>query len=1297
MKSHWLKLILFLFVLQISSFAANYLLYQLDNRPFTLRNTSGTTGDNIYGDINVTGAPIMCVAKSNHPTQCDWSYSGYLYNATGLYLTDSSDHAFITNSSQAKLVIPTDATITKAYLYWSGHVYGTTATQSAYNSATANFNSVTFQTPDGVDHNVTAADDGNHVNKYTYINNINGTHGFRLFYQAIADVTSLVQNGGYDPTKSNQMSFTVGNLKATAGADTPLYEPLISTDNVYWGPMGGWSLVVEYTRPVASGQKYKNVSIFDGFKFIVPNFGGQTVNVDINVSGFLTPLSTTPTGTFAFYTMGSERQITGERVQIANKSGTLNNLYNSLNLVGSQLNDTISLNGTTLNHDFNPGIDLDTFEVSTSCKTSGGATVACLDRNQTSTSLRLGITSGSNSSDQSIPGMIALSLDIYQPNISSFLKESNTSITQQLNPGDTVKYTLDFNNSGTEAASKVTIYDTFSSTSGGDMLLNIIDRNSTAMLNSIRLYPYGQTAHCAIGSTDPACATLSKDANCSVDYADNNTSKATKVWCNIPYMAVNDRYIMTFNATIRSDYNQSLPEQNVTNVAYSQYYNAETGELVTQQGQSNINTAGTVGGATPYAGKLDVVDYFDNTYSYNSPVGLKTKVAGNTNTTLTAVYLGTDASNYHPSIYTGGTYDMLVLFTLSDDSCTENNPISSSGDVTATFVSGANQYTAVSNPFTVISKAKKIGRVKANFIDWNKINFSGWNGNNCVSHASINGNLKGVPECINGNSDKITNMFTYDVSTCVTAVGSYQAPCDSNAYNASGSKGNIYPQKYNNTYGCLMCLSDAVNGANNCSQDNFAIRPNKFIIDSTSTNFPNLLRAARPYNASFTAVDASNVATLDYNQTAGNLTTNSTKWLNTSPYTVNGTNGVTLPYAGDVDVSTVNFLNGLSQTGSAFKYADVGMMDMNVTDQNWAAVDADDTPGDCSATGRYICGDVNVTFIPDHFDFNTTTIINNDGPAIATNQFTYLSNQLDQMAARIQGTLRSLNADNNVTLNFGAAPLWENNVTVTPSVHTSAYIYPDANVSGITSMAIGFSSGVKDINWSETNSSKYLRFNFQRDANRSVDPFVTSISDMNLSVNSHYTQSVTGRDSSADINGSQIGANSGSATFLYGRTHAPRYRYIGNTGNAQIFYEVYCDTAGNKSLLPAGSIGDSDSVNWYLNINHIYSSDGNITAIAEKNSLGKVTGTLPTTSSFGSSSTTLLYNATQGYPYKTTMQVTPSGWLVYDPYNIGATTNDFDVEFYQGATNWTGHHDNNTTVDELQNQTNKPTSKRILW
>jgi hypothetical protein len=1249
-----------------------------NERAFTMRNTNGVTGDNIYGDFNITGAPILCVTKANG--QCDWTYNGYLANASSKFLTDVSTAQIALNSSSADLTIPIDATITKAYLYWSGHIHGTTATQAAYDAAIAGYNSVILQTPDNTNHTVTAnISDNTKVNYYTYLNDTTNTKGFRLFYQATADVTDVIKNGGYNGT--NKKTFTVGNIKVTQGPDDQMYEPEVGA-NVLWGPMGGWSLIVEYERPVASGQKYKNVSIFDGFQFLLPPTN-QDKQIDINISGFLTPLSQTPTGSLAFYTMGSERKITGEKVQIANKSGTLNDLFNSVNVVGAQLNDTMTINGTMISagRDFNPGIDLDLYNIATSCKNSGGAAVACIDKNQTSTTIRLGIHNTNNTSDQSFPGMIAFSTDIYSPDISAFRKDSNTSSTQKLNPGDGVQYTLDFNNSGTEAAEKITIYDTFSSTVGGDMLLSVIDRNATVLKNSIRLKLASEANyHCAIGSTDPACASLSKDANCSVDYANNDTAQATKIWCNIPYMAVNDRYLMQFSVKVRSDYNQSS-EANVTNIAYSDYYNAATHEHITVIGRSNINTAGVVGGLMPYGGKIDVVDLFDNTYDYNILTGLKTKIAAQPNTQLTAVYLGIDPANYLPTIYSGATYDMLVLFRLSDDTCTENSPISTSGDVQATFGHNTSQYTAVSNLFTMVAKAKQIARVKAYFIDWNRISFSSFNGNNCVSNSGMTGNLKGVPQCLNGNNDKISPLFpTYDVSVCVTAVGTSAAACDSNAYDASGSKGNISPAQYNNAFGCLMCLSDAVNGVNNCSRDTFAIRPDKFVINLNPIASVNLLKSGEDNNILLHAYQyGANTDTLDYNQTSSNITVTGIKRMPTAPYDVNATLNGTASFT-----NTFNLANGVSIGNAFMTFNDVGKISLDLNDTNWAAVDAD--VGDTILADRTIQGEGNFTFIPYQFTASAIQIVDS-----RNGSFTYVSNDLN-MSAKFDLIVTSQNKQGGTTLNF-ASGLYEQPLSVMPSVIDT--IRGNANESNITAASIGFAAGVNHLAWNDANNSKVLKFNFARDSANPINPFEVNATEANLSISAVYTDTgwsdVTIENNTTNKAGATNGT-AGNAVFLYGRADAPDYRFSNNPGCGRIFYEFY-NTVPNNPIITATfggtmpPLSESPDANWYKNTFHAVATDGNVTATTNGEiTVNNTNGCLAPAPGGGFEKRGFTYSGVKGYPFRGTVQLNASNWL-------NVIGNNFGVEFYKAGT-WVGEQKANTVSDQ---NAETISNRRIMW
>ena len=110
----------------------------------------------------------------------------------------------------------------------------------------------------------------------------------------------------------------------------------------------------------------------------------------------------------------------------------------------------------------------------------------------------------------------------------------------------------------------------------------------------------------------------------------------------------------------------------------------------------------------------------------------------------------------------------------------------------------------------------------------------------------------------------------------------------------------------------------------------------------------------------------------------------------------------------------------------------------------------------CDSNGTYICGDKNVTYIPDRFDFNELNITNNNGNP---GTFTYIANEHTQMGGRIHTQIRALNKNGNVTQNFAAFPMWENNMTVTPVVNVAAYLYPDANETNISNLLLGFGTG----------------------------------------------------------------------------------------------------------------------------------------------------------------------------------------------------------------------------------------------
>ena len=731
-------------------------------------------------------------------------------------------------------------------------------------------------------------------------------------------------------------------------------------------------------------------------------------------------------------------------------------------------------------------------------------------------------------------------------------------------------------------------------------------------------------------------------------------------------------------------------------------------------------------------GFVDAVDssYSDATYTDANGPDITTKISGKGSYNFDAVYLGEDNSGvetYNPT----GTFSslpMTIEVTVADQSC-ENGKVLMADDGSPfgwiEIPVGSDSGTTIS-PVTMPANAMSTARLKLQALDWNSL-FNSLNVSNSCKNSSTHGSLCGVPSCL-GSAQQANEAFPPDgnatnqliLTECygLASDGSGSidstSPCNSSNFNGNcgGVKvsGTIIPSKYDNKVGCLSCILNKL-AESTCSEDLFSIRPEKFTITSSENSYPDLLRAAEDYNVTITATDYLNsTATQDYNQTSSYISTSGvTKWTKTG--TIDNTlNGV-------ASLTDFNITNGVADSNATFTYSDVGEITLEIQDINWSSVDSEDTIGDCSETGRYICGDMNTTFIPHHFSFVNPSITNNNGNP---GTFTYLANLVDgntstyNMAARVNTLVEARNKLDAVTQNFkNGSNFYENNVSLSITVVDN--VHGDANVTSINNSLLGFgvdngdSNGTRTLTWDESNTSKVLRFNFPRAIDIALNPFDVNGSDLNISINSLYTG--TAPEGSATI----IDDNSGketaihSVTMLYGRTHAGRQRYEGASGNVNIYFEAYCfDAAHNtvaceKNRLPNGTTSkNSSDIRWFINYNHNTTSDGLTGTAVEHNSIGKVSETAQTTTNSPNAKVqktlTYWYNGANTndnqYPYKTTMENNASSWLIYNNYDSSVSTNEFPVEFEKASTGWSGEQDTTTTtIDTGVTKTNR----RSMW
>lgn len=363
-------------------------------------------GLKLFGDFASTGDSVLC--QNNGSGGCNNNYSGYLYNSNLIYKNEGS---MTLNSASSVLTLPANVAGTEiewAGLYWQGHIADKDATKYATSTMVQNRGNVSFRLPDGTTQNVTA----DKVWYHDFWGDTTGSGiGFRSFYQGYKDVTADVKAHLVGGTLQ---TFTVGNIKANNGADWMAYayvSPGVEGSSFQFGFWGNWSLIVVYKHNPATlpvGAKLKNINVFNGFDAMIPLPVQPVHAVTLPINGFLTPKSGTVNAKMLFYASGGEQAIQRDAfyIQNANASYAYQAVSNAVNPINNPFNGSVSNLGVPVDAaiSYYPGLDLDTYDVSSYMK-----------NDQTSTSLKLEATFSGNNGDQSTPGAIAFSNDLYTP------------------------------------------------------------------------------------------------------------------------------------------------------------------------------------------------------------------------------------------------------------------------------------------------------------------------------------------------------------------------------------------------------------------------------------------------------------------------------------------------------------------------------------------------------------------------------------------------------------------------------------------------------------------------------------------------------------------------------------------------------------------------------------------------------------------------------------------------------------------------------------------------------------------
>ncbi|MDM5271234.1 hypothetical protein PGH07_03510 [Sulfurovum sp. zt1-1] len=638
----------------------------------------------------------------------------------------------------------------------------------------------------------------------------------------------------------------------------------------------------------------------------------------------------------------------------------------------------------------------------------------------------------------------------------------------------------------------------------------------------------------------------------------------------------------------------------------------------------------------------------------------------------------------------------------------------------------------------VPAEVSKISRMQLIFVDPNSLSIEG---QNCLANSSTTGNFARLAQCVNSEVQYKT-AFGQDAwdrcgmdggKPCLSDNGGYADPGDPSF---DPTTDGIYV----NELGCYMCT---FNIQPSCTTDNFAIRPDRMEIGMTDPDAPDLLRSAKPYSLSLTAkypVDGiyPNGSSIPTSTVVSGYTVQSHNYnsdldSDVIRYFKNGlpdTAGV-LAGTSDVNITQLAFMVGGLSSLSPFgptttpgmpdesvsvKYTDVGTIELNIYDKEWAAIDNDDTPMDCNTSHAhtYICTYDQVTFIPDSFKVDNIVLRNH-----RDSNFTYLSNDLN-MSAPTDVTISAINADGDVTQNFRQGSLfYENPVRVdlnvtewNPALSNNHPLDNDLVIHDIpTEQLLGFggddANGTHNITWDESNTSQRLLFNYARDNNQPVNPFRVPESDVNISVASTYT-STTGN--TAIITGNGVENDDRNATFYYGRAKSSQdfYDVEGTVATTPITMLVYCDQFPTCTFFPntIQLTGQTDLSNWWLSLDHnVTLGDGNITLENPPTvALGSGTATVDTDVNIDTNAQdgTIQVVRTDSGSVSVTFDIlldvsTPTStnsWVIYNADSPILPPDPFYKVRFTGESGWAGIGETGHVLD-INASTTK--TKRLNW
>ena len=1331
--------LLFLFLLfNLSNFA------YAENVPYaSVKIDANSTSDAVTmnGAILTIGNQLLCKTTADFARCEDPLTDGNNQNNYHTQWRTRIDDNVSHSNSMAKLVLEPDDTVVFARLYWSARAASTTDADSA------EARDIKIKGPLS--------------STYTQLTSPVAKHGSSgSDYGDSADVTQYVINNGAG-------DYYVGDILSDTNA-TGIY--------------ASWQLVVVVQNPARS---LKNMAIYDGYDSI-HGTDDEPDEITVPATGFITPTGTDPFDASLFVYGGETDSGYGDSTWIQNGLGAW------IALVDGENNATDVMNASVSSPDYpggyrdgdaslaDPnyrnvlGVDIDKLQINDKLN----ASKQTLSNSQTSTQIRLQSTG-----DRYSLIMFAFETEVFVPEFcydyaykqqGQYFTETNDGSQDPRLVGEVV------NGEPVE----VTIY--LKSMVDGtiqiqDMNLNVSDiNNSQADLNtsSIKLAKVGvllpiipsYTAGTVGGEdyiNDIEIGTLDQNDYLYLYYTLNPTTTdldmpiTVEANYNLVLASASVPYTLRLSQDIPlcdgGSYDYS-PYTGIFNVVHNNYYNNVT-QLYNMPTQ-----------VTSRAGNFKVIATSEDDHDLLKPVNTIVAVE----LINAAAFQTTDASCRE--LDSAISDRVWVIFDNNSSEVMFDGPALGSFLGLNNIITSAAQFYAQANENTSFR------------VSYNEVKD---NNGSLIDHTRL------------PNGEYIINNYTelvQDIGECSSPV-QYPLGASSNTGTATmvaqacGQASDTNSISAAFYQACMECIY-GYNTKFVCSRDNFAIRPEAFLLKLNDQNqtfpFPalrlsdNVSGVADPadittqlaggYNYK---VDINATNHLDNNQTIGYTKTydinSSTKleyqWSPTG--TVTGCN--------DFNSTSFDFriVNGYIEMNSSLNQ--VGEYRFHMEDTTWTTVDNNpiymghhvgayfldpssniDCVANTSATATVTatttnatplngCNissnhnssgsilkyrDYNVVFHPYMFDLTgITPTVGLTHDNVNATSFVYMSDMSlspvdENMSYHLNGTIRAAGENNSSLSNFVdncyAKPL---NIDLNTNTLNQPVPYQfrfhsvdtagadinthDDNVSGTSTIISLVTADFPKAGLGSANT--ILNLNYDRNNSFAVNPEAVTFNNYNVDCTNPATDCTFNADLIANktSSGTEDLNSSIAIRHYYGRTHAPRNRFVGPEGNVTIYYEVFCSgtTPGgsdcNKSLLQNRKNGSSglfsrttDDPRWFINEEHNRTAYGDRGFIFHKTAgATNVQHTAAWTTNVGTSIDTVSYQnggtvAPRGYPYKATMDNNASGWLIYNKYNPTAIRNEFEVEFVSGTGTWAGKKESTGTTGEIGS---KKTNRRSMW